>query len=424
MNTRTLIRNLFARTPRTIRKEPVRFRPRVEALEDRSVPSVTVVGDGAGLNITDNDTTGHSIVVEQTASQGTFTVQIDGGALMTFTGVKQINANLGADSDLLGFYSEHYTTNLAGNLSVTARDGNNLIQVGFNAIKGNVSISEGNGVDETDLLANAINGNVSVTQGDGGGVVGDPSADGGGPSGGGGGGPSGGGGYGYGGGDVVTVRGVTIGGNLAVTQGNGASDAVFVQGGVGVGGNSSITQGNGDSDAVFVESGVSVGGNLSITQGDGLADVLESHHSRVRDLSVGGNLSVFQGNGQSDSASIGDYSVGGNLAVTQGNGAKDGINIEDMTVAGNTSLQLGNGVSDFVNVGTDSTGNSVTFGKNVSINFGNGGGASLSIGGTDDRSDSVSFDGQANFSAGGSGNIYSVGDKVSFQDGQPNRNNI
>jgi hypothetical protein len=43
MTTRPWIRNLFAHTPRTIRKDLVRFRPRLEAMEDRCVPSTWTV---------------------------------------------------------------------------------------------------------------------------------------------------------------------------------------------------------------------------------------------------------------------------------------------------------------------------------------------------------------------------------------------
>jgi hypothetical protein len=43
MTTRSWIRNLFARTPRTVRKEPARFRPRLEMLEDRLAPATITV---------------------------------------------------------------------------------------------------------------------------------------------------------------------------------------------------------------------------------------------------------------------------------------------------------------------------------------------------------------------------------------------
>src|SRR5262245_52613396 len=39
MTIRSWIRNLFDRKPRTIRKDQIRFRPRLEALEDRTLPS-------------------------------------------------------------------------------------------------------------------------------------------------------------------------------------------------------------------------------------------------------------------------------------------------------------------------------------------------------------------------------------------------
>jgi hypothetical protein len=52
MTTRTWIRNLFARTPRTVRKAPARFRPTIEGLEDRVTPSTfnvtTRAASGAG----------------------------------------------------------------------------------------------------------------------------------------------------------------------------------------------------------------------------------------------------------------------------------------------------------------------------------------------------------------------------------------
>jgi hypothetical protein len=144
-------------------------------------------------------------------------------------------------------------------------------------------------------------------------------------------------------------------------------------------------------------------------------------------------VSITQGDGQADGADLSGFSVGGNLSVTVGDGDQDLVVIDDSTVTGNTSLHLGNGSSDKVDIGTDGSGSSVTFQKDVSIKFGKGGGATLNIGsmdGSDDNdgssgtSDSVSFNGHADFSAGGSANIYNVGDMVFFQLGQPNRHNI
>ncbi len=43
MSSRSWIRNMFARTPRTIRKAPARFRPRFESLEDRITPTAYYV---------------------------------------------------------------------------------------------------------------------------------------------------------------------------------------------------------------------------------------------------------------------------------------------------------------------------------------------------------------------------------------------
>src|SRR5262245_24946021 len=56
MTTRTWIRRLFARTPRTVRKAPSRIRPRLEALEDRLAPATLTVNslsdDTAGAALT------------------------------------------------------------------------------------------------------------------------------------------------------------------------------------------------------------------------------------------------------------------------------------------------------------------------------------------------------------------------------------
>jgi hypothetical protein len=55
MASRTWIRRLFARTPRTARKEPAHFRPRLETLEDRLAPAfltVTTLADNTHAVVT------------------------------------------------------------------------------------------------------------------------------------------------------------------------------------------------------------------------------------------------------------------------------------------------------------------------------------------------------------------------------------
>ena len=52
--------------------------------------SVIVGQSGGTLNITDNDTSGHLISVNQTATQGTFTVQVDSGGTSTFAGIRNL----------------------------------------------------------------------------------------------------------------------------------------------------------------------------------------------------------------------------------------------------------------------------------------------------------------------------------------------
>jgi hypothetical protein len=52
MTTRTWIRRLFAREPRTIRKDRVPFRPHLERLEDRLAPTVNILNNFSGLQTT------------------------------------------------------------------------------------------------------------------------------------------------------------------------------------------------------------------------------------------------------------------------------------------------------------------------------------------------------------------------------------
>ena len=319
-----------------------RTRLQLEELETRTVPSVVVGQTGATLNITDNDTSGHTINVNQTATQGTFTVQVDSGPTSTFTGISNIKANLGADNATLLLNSDGFTTNLSGNLTVTAADGNNSVSENLNAIQGNVSVTEGNGSDSVDASNTAINGNLSVTQG------------------------------------VGSQDQVNLGVNFANLNGATFSGAT------------------------------TIGGNLSVSQGDGNADEV--------------NFGVNFGTVYYFSSFASETTIGGNLSLTQGNGAQDEISFNDASVAGNASFQLGNGTNDTVNIEAFSPDNQgVTFSKNVSIRFGSGGSAVLNIG-TDGAL--VTFDADASFSAGGSGNTYAQGADVSFQPGQPKASNF
>ena len=170
---RTLFRSLTRSPRRSQHKSPPRRRTRflVEVLEDRTVPSVSVVLNGHTLNIVDPDTTGHTINVNQTANQDEFTVQVDAGPVQTFDGVSHINADLGADSDNLNFNNGGFSTSLSGNLGVTAGDGSNTVVIDFSTIMGKVSVTEGNGSDSLQvgsLSGNfTIRSNLSITQGDG-----------------------------------------------------------------------------------------------------------------------------------------------------------------------------------------------------------------------------------------------------------------
>jgi hypothetical protein len=268
-------------------------------LEDRAVPSVTVGQKGDTLNITDNDTSGHTINVNQTATQGTFTVQVDSGGTSTFTGINSIKANLGADSDTLLFNGGGFTTNLSGNLTVTAADGNNSVSENLNAIQGNASVTEGNGSDSVNLGSTGINGNLSVSQGAGSndqvncGVnfgldfysssISDP---------------------------------VTIGGNLSVTQGNGSQDEISFNDAT-VAGNTSFQLGNGTGDTVSIEAtspdgvGVTFSGNVSISFGSG--------GSATLDVGTDGDPVTFDANASFSAGGSGNtYDQGADVSFQAG----------------------------------------------------------------------------------------------------------
>ena len=198
---------------------------------------------------------------------------------------------------------------------------------------------------------------------------------------------------------------------------------------VRIGGNLSITQGNGADDVAGVgldEASDAIGGNMFITQGNGTVD--QAYVGDDGSASIGGNVFMTQGNGDQDFVVFGaggtgfKSTIGRNLFLAEGDGNTDKIFFDDTTVTGTASFQLGNGSSDVVDIETDfADGVAVTFTKNVSISFGRGGGTTLNVG-TD--TDPVTFGGQASFSAGGSGNTYNQGPDVTFKPGQPIRHNI
>ena len=358
------------------------------------MPAVVVTGLGGTLYIVDTDTSGHAIEVDQTATQGAFTVEVDSSSVGTFTGIKNINADLFVDSDSLRFANpSSATTNLRGDLTVWAAepaDGSTEVYDNFYAIKGDVSLTEGNGADDFAVVgyyaSASIGGNLSITQGYGtrdNAIVG------------------------------LNINGVRIGGNVSITQGCGTYDLIEVGqfASAAIGGNLFIAQGYGAYDAAIVGNNinsVSIGGNLSITQGNG-ADDFAGVGISAGSAAIGGNLFIAQGNGDDDDVTAGDdgsTSFGGNVFMTQGNGDQDSVAFDaegtgfkstigrnlflaegdgnadeiffdDTTVTGNASFQIGNGNSDVVYIEAGvADGVAVTFTKNVSISFGRGGGAS------------------------------------------------
>ena len=73
MTTRSWVRNLFARTPRTARKTPARFRPRYEELEDRLTPSTFYISN---LNDDPNPGSLRYAITQANANPGPDTINL------------------------------------------------------------------------------------------------------------------------------------------------------------------------------------------------------------------------------------------------------------------------------------------------------------------------------------------------------------
>lgn len=156
-------------TPRLQPRRPA-VRPRVENLEDRSLPACSVVPSGAVLTITgDNGPNNVRIVDNATAGPGNVTVICDGIAtpLNTFT-ISQIIVNTGGGNDTVEFgLNAKLPAGLNRLLAVDLGDGHdNLIASfagGFSNVAGMTLTAQG-GRGRDFFLVNALN-NVELDPG-------------------------------------------------------------------------------------------------------------------------------------------------------------------------------------------------------------------------------------------------------------------
>ncbi len=134
-----------------------------------------------------------------------------------------------------------------------------------------------------------VTGNIAITQGNGGGSTTSIS------------------------GDVAVIAEASVGGSVSVTQGNGGTDTAQVGSATvtfAIGGNVSVNQGQ-DEDSIDVEDdgqGSTIGGQLAVTQGNGNADVAvytglrRDHRQPVHDA---GQRRRHGGHPDADSAAFG-----------------------------------------------------------------------------------------------------------------------
>jgi hypothetical protein len=348
--------------------------PRIEVLEDRILPAVTVGLSGGLLSVTDTDTTGHAIVVAETPTAGTYTVKVDGTAKpgSPFAGVTAISVITGADADTVTLGGNLSAgTILSGNLAVAgAANLTVAVTAGFN-VAGRLTVTDTGasaalsvaltGPDATAGAATITNSGVggsSFTVSGGAVVSGPVSVS-----------------LGAGSDTIVIGNGTALNGPLTVSGGVG--NLTLNVGSASLNGDVSLGLGVGSTVVAF--NGTTITGNLTQT-GVGNESVTLSS------VVVGGDVSLNEmGGGSAVTASLGNTTIGTFLSITSGNG-NDSINVTTTTVGQNVGLSLGAG-SDSVRVdastiagnlflaGTgnasitlDSNGNATTINGYVSIN--------------------------------------------------------
>jgi hypothetical protein len=141
MTIRTWTRRLFARTPRTNRKEPARFRPRLEALEDRLAPATLTVTSAADPATPTPGTLRYALTTANTDANAGHSDTIQ------FSGVSKVTLSQG-QLELSGHdASSPATITIDGGGAVNV-DGNHasrvfLVDAGVQAAFANLTISNG-----------------------------------------------------------------------------------------------------------------------------------------------------------------------------------------------------------------------------------------------------------------------------------------
>ena len=273
----------------------------LEELEQRIAPAGNVTAEviGGFLFIT-GDAESNVIAIDQaglladqfrvTGEDGT---TVGGGSSMEFLSApKGIKLFMGDGSDSVSLEG----ATMSGSVFLNGGDGDNVFSADSTYISGQLVVKNGEGFQDIDL-GGAVDGNLAITNGDGGS-------------------------------DAAIYA--NVGGNLVMKNGDG-NDALDLGGRVE--GNAVISNGMGDNSEEFTNGIV---GNLTIKTLDGSQDL------DLRYADVGGKMTVFHGAGSSY-LYMSHVRIGGTLALTNGTGNHTAFIADTTEVGGAAKFTSGDG---------------------------------------------------------------------------------
>lgn len=383
-----------------------RFRPILEALEDRLTPSSNITASVVAGNLTITDNVAANITLSQPAANEITIATAAGTTIngktgpVTLNGVTgNLNVNLGAGKDGLTFDLSK-TSLEVGNLSVTGTTGNKTVVTNAAGttnvldVDGNYQEIFGNGFDFTQLHQFNVSGNMTIDHSNGNGLV-------------------------FLGVDHANLGKLfnTVGGSLTVKN-------VTASGAVGsgfdvdaleetnVGGNVTALMGHGDQTGFagwttvgsLSSNSITVGGNVNIIGTSGFlafGDVANAGEE-VSNAHITGDVTMNLGSGAGNTALFGNgasaSSTSAHNVTILGSGAHDQVTVGPSTVSGSLYVSLlshgGNSISvDDVSV------------ANNTVLMATGGGNSITI---DNQTPGSTFGGTVMILTGGTNNILEI----------------
>lgn len=314
--------SLTPQRAQTVMKPTRRPMLRLENLEDRLAPALTILQSGSFLSITGTLTNG-LLNLETTATPGQLEIS-GGGPTVTYSNVSSVSVNLSATAIPNTVFVNLEDGPLTGNLTINAGpSAGNSVTVMDNLagaatdILGNLSISRANFVQLGSL---GVLGSVTINNS----------------------------GYAPASGSIYSVAGSDITGTLSITGTAGFDTAPISA--TTVGGNLSVNLGGNlgpISQSVSIDTGTVVQGSLSLLGGAGGT-------SGTLDATVNGNVTINFGGGATVGNTLSFTAsslVGGLMSVTMGTSAGTGNQITNFagTINGNLTISLGKSTDNLIN---------------------------------------------------------------------------